>query len=64
MNRLFTSLTGGGPGAPARVRAAMFAAAIGGVMTHPLVADLDDKTLKSQILRVTRDLLDLPGLAD
>lgn len=58
MDRLFTVLTGGDSGAAARVRGAMIAAAIGGAVTHPLVADLDDETLRAQMLHVTRQLFD------
>jgi AcrR family transcriptional regulator len=62
MDRLFTVLTGGDPGAEARVRAAMFSAAIGGAVTHPLVMDLGDETLRHQLLHLSRSLLDLPDL--
>jgi AcrR family transcriptional regulator len=60
MDRLFAVLTGGNRGAAARVRGAMISAAIGGAVTHPLVADLDDETLRSEMLRVTRQLFELP----
>ena len=60
MDRLFTVLTGDDTGADARVRAAMLSAAIGGAVMHPLVADLDDETLRSQMLRFTQQLFDLP----
>ena len=43
MDRLSTVLTGDAPDVDARVRAAMVSAAIGGAVTHPLVADLDDE---------------------
>lgn len=42
-----------------RVRAAMIASAIGGAVTHPLVADLDDTTLRTELLHYTRCFLDL-----
>ena len=58
MDRLFNVLTGGDPSA-ARVRGAMISAAIGGAVMHPLVVDLDDETLRSQMLHVTRQLFDL-----
>jgi len=60
MDRLFAVLTGGNRGAAARVRGAMISAAIGGAVTHPLVADLDDETLRSEMLHVTRQLFELP----
>ena len=43
-----------------RVPAAMLSAAIGGAVMHPLVADLDDDTLRSQLLHLARRFLDLP----
>jgi AcrR family transcriptional regulator len=60
MDRLFSVLTGGDDGADARVRAAMFSAAIGGAVTHPLVVDLDDETLRVHLHRLSRSLLRLP----
>ena len=59
MQRLYAVLTAGDAGAEARVRAAMFSAAIGGAVMHPLVADLDDDTLRRELLRLGRELLDL-----
>jgi AcrR family transcriptional regulator len=56
MDRLFNVLTGGDPSAAARVRGAMISAAIGGAVTHPLVVGLDDETLRSEMLRFTRQL--------
>jgi hypothetical protein len=53
-------LTGGDDGAASRVRGAMISAAIGGAVMHPLVVDLDDETLRSQMLHVTRQLFELP----
>jgi AcrR family transcriptional regulator len=57
MQRLFTVLLGGTFDARSRVRAAMIAAAIGGAVTHPLVTDLDDETLRSELLGLTQRLL-------
>ena len=53
MERLFHALTGGEDGAEARVQAAMVSMAIGGAVSHPLVAGLDDDTLRSQLLQLT-----------
>jgi AcrR family transcriptional regulator len=61
MGRLFAVLTGGDASAEARVRGAMISAAIGGAVTHPLVAGLDDETLRAQMLRVTWQLFDRPA---
>ena len=42
------------------MRAAMVAAAIGGAVTHPLVVDLDDDTLRTNLVALARTLVDLP----
>ena len=57
MHRLYAVLTGGAVTVDARVRAAMVSAAIGGAVMHPLVADVDDATLRTELLRLTQDLL-------
>jgi AcrR family transcriptional regulator len=41
----------------ARVQAALFASAIAGAVIHPLVLDLDDASLRTQLLRQARKLL-------
>jgi AcrR family transcriptional regulator len=61
MERLSTALTAGDDSVDARVRAAMCSAAIGGAVTHPLVADLDDETLRARLFQLARQLLDLPA---
>jgi AcrR family transcriptional regulator len=49
------------PANPAgQVRAAIVAAAIGGAIVNPLVAGLDDETLRTELLAVTRRLFELP----
>jgi hypothetical protein len=53
-------LTGGDAGAEARVRAAMVSAAIGGAVLHPLVADVDDDTLRTEIRALSLRLLGSP----
>jgi AcrR family transcriptional regulator len=60
MDRLYCLLTDDDPGAEARVRAAMFSAAIHGAVMHPLVVDLDDDTLHAHLLPFARRLLNLP----
>lgn len=58
MERLNRLLMGGGASDPrARVQAAMLAAAIAGAVIHPLVVDLDDESLRSQLLKQARKLL-------
>ena len=61
MDRLYRLLMGDDAGPDARVPAAMLTAAIGGAVMHPLVADLDDDTLRSQLRQLARRFLDLPG---
>ena len=59
MGRVNRLLMGGASAPRARVQAAMLAAAIGGAVIHPLVLDLDDETLRSQLLSHARRLLPL-----
>ena len=63
MDRLYRLLMGQDAGPGARTRAAMLTAAIGGAVMHPLVADLDDDTLRVQLLHLGRRFLDLPDPA-
>lgn len=60
MHRLSRLLMGDNAGPEARVTTAVLTAAISGAVVHPLVVDLDDDTLRSQLLHLTRRLLDLP----
>ena len=60
MGRLHRLLVGDDPDADLRVPAAMLTAAIGSAATHPLVADLDDDTLRAQLLDLARRFLHLP----
>jgi acyl-CoA synthetase (AMP-forming)/AMP-acid ligase II len=57
MARVNRLLMGGASDARARVRAALLAAAIAGVILHPLARELDDESLRSQLLEQTRRLL-------
>ena len=59
LTRLYGVLLGDA-GDEARVRAAMLSGAIGVAVMHPLVADVDDESLRSQLLLLTRRLLALP----
>ena len=61
MARVSRVLLGAAPTAEARVRAAMTQAAIGGAVSHPLVADLDDETLRAHLLEQGRRAF---GLSD
>ena len=56
MERVNRVLMGGAPTSRARVQAAVLAAAIAGAVVHPLVLELDDETLRSQLLKQVRKL--------
>jgi AcrR family transcriptional regulator len=58
MDRMARLLTGARPDRASRVSAAMFSAAIGGAVMHPMVAALDDETLRTELLRLARRVLD------
>jgi AcrR family transcriptional regulator len=60
MVRLFAVLLGEDPGPQARVPAAVLTAAIGGAVVHPFITDLDDATLRAELLHVARRILQLP----
>ena len=60
MRRLYRLLMNDDSSPEARMRAVMLTAAIGGAVMHPLAADLDDETLRSQLLRLARRFLALP----
>jgi AcrR family transcriptional regulator len=61
LERLYAALIGDDAGPETLVQAAMLSGAIGSAVKHPLVAHLDDPTLHSHLLRLTRRLVDLPG---
>ncbi len=57
MARVNRLLMGGASDRRARVQAAMLASAIAGAVIHPLVLELDDETLRAQLLKQARKLL-------
>jgi AcrR family transcriptional regulator len=59
VTRLFGALLGDETDSGARLRVAMVASAIGAVVTHPLVADLDDATLREGVFDLSREFLNL-----
>jgi AcrR family transcriptional regulator len=61
VGRLYTVLLGD-TDPVARVPAAMLSGAISAGVMHPLVADIDDDTLRADLLRTTRRILNLPAL--
>lgn len=44
-----------------RVRVAMMGATIGATVVHPLVSDLDDDTLRRELMNASRRLFGIPG---
>lgn len=60
MTRLYGVLLDKNDDPAARVSAAILSAAIGGAVVNPLVADIDDDTLRSALLHFTQRMLNLP----
>jgi AcrR family transcriptional regulator len=60
VERLYGMLVGDEPGPDAQVRLAALTCVVGGTVAHPLVAEVDDDTLREQLLSVVRRLIDLP----
>ena len=60
IERLYATLLGTEAGPEARLHAAMLSSAISVAVMHPLVAELDAKTLRAQLIRMSRRMLDLP----
>jgi AcrR family transcriptional regulator len=60
IERLYAALLGTEAGPEARLHAAMLSSAISVAVMHPLVADLDAETLRTQLIRMSRRMLDLP----
>jgi AcrR family transcriptional regulator len=61
LDRLNRLLMGDDAGSTGRLATTMLMAAISGAVMHPLFADLDDDTLRPELLRLARRFLDLPG---
>jgi len=61
MARVYMVLMGIADDGPTeRMRIAIISAAIGAAIVHPLVVDMDDDTVRTELLAVTRRLFDLP----
>jgi AcrR family transcriptional regulator len=60
MTRVYSLLLGEDVGPASRMRTALVSAAIGAAIVHPIVADLDDDTLRAELLAVTSRLFDVP----
>jgi AcrR family transcriptional regulator len=60
VERLYGMLVGDEPGPDTQVRLAALTCVVGGTVSHPLVADLDDDTLRTELLDMVGRLIDLP----
>lgn len=60
IERLYAALLGKEAGVEARLHAAMLSSAISVAVMHPLLADLDDETLRTQLKQMTRRMLGIP----
>jgi AcrR family transcriptional regulator len=61
VERLYGMLVGAGTGPNAMVRLAALTCVVGGTVAHPLVATVDDATLRTEMLDVVRQLIGLPA---
>jgi AcrR family transcriptional regulator len=61
MTRMYGLLLGTKPGPGRLVPAALMSAAIGGGVAHPFVQDIDDDTLKAELMTFARRFLPLLG---
>ncbi|MBO0677961.1 TetR/AcrR family transcriptional regulator [Mycolicibacterium sp. S2-37] len=61
IDRLYTAMLGEETGPRARVHAAMLSGVISVAVMHPLVADVDDDSLRHELLRTMRRIVALPG---
>ncbi|HVU71927.1 MAG TPA: helix-turn-helix domain-containing protein [Mycobacteriales bacterium] len=61
LTQIYSVLIGGSTTPEARVSVALLSGAMGVSLVHPLVADLDDATLKKTLLKVARRTFDIPA---
>ncbi len=61
IDRLYSAMLGDENGTRARVHAAMLSGVISVAVMHPLVVDIDDETLRGELLQTMRRIVDLPG---
>jgi AcrR family transcriptional regulator len=61
IERLYGMLVGDEPGPDTQVRLAALTCVVGGTVAHPLVAGLDDSTLRRQLLDTARRIIGLPA---
>ena len=60
VERLYGMLVGDDAGPGTQVRLAALTCVVGGTVSHPLVADLDDETLRTQLFEMARRIVGLP----
>ncbi len=60
IERLYGMLVGDEPGPDTQVRLAALTCVIGGTVSHPLVAELGDDTLRTHLLELARRIVGLP----
>jgi AcrR family transcriptional regulator len=60
IERLYGMLVGDEPGPGTQVRLAALTCVVGGTVSHPLVAGLDDETVRSELLEMARRIVGLP----
>jgi AcrR family transcriptional regulator len=60
IERLYGMLVGSHPGPETQVRLAALTCVVGGTVSHPLVAGLDDGALRRELLEMARRIIDLP----
>jgi AcrR family transcriptional regulator len=61
IERLYGMLVGDEPGPDTQVRLAALTCVVGGTVAHPLVAGLDDNTLRRQLFDTARKIIGLPA---
>ncbi|MGV0806919.1 TetR/AcrR family transcriptional regulator [Mycolicibacterium setense] len=61
IDRLYAAMLSDQSGNAARVHAAVLSGLISAAVMHPLVADIDDDTLRAELLQTMRRILVLPG---
>ncbi|MCV7290707.1 TetR/AcrR family transcriptional regulator [Mycolicibacterium wolinskyi] len=64
IDRLYAAMLGDQAGSTARVHAAMLSGVISVAVMHPLVADIDDDTLRTELVQTMRRILALPESSD
>ena len=61
LTQIYSVLIGGSTTPEARVSVALLSGAMGVSLVHPLVADLDDETLRNALLKVARRTFAIPS---